>query len=80
MHQGGAADTINKLGLPPASDALSPTARILQGAAVVDRQLLQQLPIRLPVQLFLLLRFDKVSSRNMSVTVMKDSGKYAPVA
>ncbi|KAK9866579.1 hypothetical protein WJX84_005677 [Apatococcus fuscideae] len=52
-------EAVHKLGLPPASDALAPAARILQGAAVVDRQLLKQLPPRLPIQLFLLQTPDK---------------------
>ena len=59
----GPGDPIQRLGLPPASDALSSTARILQGAAVVDKQLLRQLPASLPVQLFLLLTPEKVPPR-----------------
>ncbi len=53
-------DPTQRLGLPPASDALSSVARILQGAAVVDKQLLRQLPARLPVQLFQILTSEKV--------------------
>lgn len=60
-------DTVHKLGLPPASDALSPTARILQGAAVVDSQLLRQLPPRLPIKLFLLLSPEKVRPPNKAM-------------